>query len=84
MSVDDTIIASDNDSFPMCCQAIIWNNDELLLIRPYETISSDISFQWVNWKCRLQNGGAYVSDSECYAYLSVYHIVKSKIQFRRL
>ena len=39
------------------------------------------SFNEINWKCRLQNGGAYVSDSVCYAYLSVYHIVKSKINF---
>ena len=54
MSVDETIIASDNDSFSTCYQAFIWNNDGLLSIKSFETnynaiwikIQRTIFFQW--------------------------------------
>ena len=67
-----TIIVSDNGLSPGRRQAIIWTNAGIFLIGPYGINSSEIliailtfhSRKWV-WKCRLRNGGHFVSASMC-------------------
>ena len=70
-----TIIGSDNGLSPDRRQAIIWTNAGILLIR-----SLGKKLQWNQekflfihfhsrkcvWKCRLENGGHFVSASVCY------------------
>ena len=58
-----TIIGSDNGLSPGWCQAIIWTNAGILLIRPLGTNFSEIligiqtfSFKKMRWKCCLPNG----------------------------
>ena len=53
-------------------QAIIWTNAGVSLIGPLETNFSEIfvemytfSFKKMHWKCRLENGGHFVSTSMC-------------------
>ena len=67
-----TIIDSDNGLSPDRRQAIIWSNAGLLLIGPIGTNFSEIlikiltySFKKVRLKCRLRNGGHFVSASMC-------------------
>ena len=68
-----TTIGSVNGLSPGGCQAIIWTNAGILLIRRLGTnlseISSEIctfSFKKMQfWKCRLENAGHIVSASMC-------------------
>ena len=68
-----TIIGSDNGLSPIWRQAIIWPNAGILLIGPLGTNFSEIlskfihfhSRKWV-WKCRLGNGGHFVSALMCF------------------
>ena len=66
------IIGPDNGFSPVRRQAIIWTIDGILLIRPVGTNFSDISIEILAfhsrkyvWKCRLRNGGHFVSASMC-------------------
>ena len=66
------IIGSDNGLSPGRRQAIIWTNAGILLIGPFGTNFSEIlieihifSLKKCTWKCRLKNGGQYVSASMC-------------------
>ena len=65
-----TIIGSDNGLSLGRRQAIIWSNAGILLIRPLgltfsEILSEIYSFSYKKyiWKCRLENGGHFVSAS---------------------
>ena len=67
-----TIIGSDNGLSPDRHQAIIWTNDGILLIGPLGTNFSEIlieihafSFKKMHLKCRLENGGYFVSATMC-------------------
>ena len=66
-----TIIGSDNGLSPGCRQAIIWTNVGILLIGPIGANASEmlIEFHTISrksiWKCRLENGGHFVSASMC-------------------
>ena len=67
-----TIIGSDNGLSPGRRQAIIWTNAVILLIGTLGTNFSQIlieigifSFTKMVWKCRLRNGGHFVSASMC-------------------
>ena len=67
-----TIIGSDNGLSPGRRQAIIWTNAGILLIRPLGTNFNEIfieiqafSLKKCIWKCRLENGGHFVSASMC-------------------
>ena len=67
-----TNIGSDNGLSPGRRQAIIWTNDEILLIGPLGTNFSEFlivihtfSFNKCTWKCRLRNGVHFVSASMC-------------------
>ena len=62
------IIGSDNDLPPVGCQAIIWTNAGLFSIDHSEQISVAFELKSNNflsrkcdWKCRLQNGGHFIS-----------------------
>ena len=65
-----TIIGSDNSLSPDRCQAIIWTNAGILLIRPLETNFSEIIIgiqtfkRKCTWKCRLRNG-VHLSRPQC-------------------
>ena len=67
-----TIIGPDNGLSPGRRQAIIWTNAGILLIGPWGTNFSEIligihafhSRKFI-WKCRLRNGGHFVSASMC-------------------
>ena len=68
-----TIIGSYNGLSPDRRQAIIWTNAGLLLIGPLGTNFSEILIEIQHfhsrkciWKCRLQNGGHFVSAPMCY------------------
>ena len=68
-----TIIASDNGLSPGRRQAIIWNNAGILSIGLLGTNFSEIWSKFWHflsrkcaWKCRLRNGGHFVSASMCY------------------
>ena len=68
------IIGSDNGLSPGRRQAIIWINVKILLIRSLGTEFSEIlikidtfSLKKRIWKCRLENGGHFVSASMCYS-----------------
>ena len=71
-----TIIGSDNGLSPGRRQAIIWTNDGILLIGTLGTNFNQIlieirifAFKKLVWKCRLRNGGHFVSASMCqYSY----------------
>ena len=45
MSVELAIIGSENGLVPLWHQAIIWTNDDILLIRPWGTYSNEILFK---------------------------------------
>ena len=67
-----TIIVSDNGLSPGRRQAIIWTNAGMLLIGPLGTNFSEIlikihtfSFKKMYLKCRLENGGHFVSAPMC-------------------
>ena len=67
-----TIIGSDNGLSPGRCQATIRINDGILLTRTlganFGEIVSEIntfSFKKIHLKCRLRNGGNFVSASMC-------------------
>ena len=66
-----TIIGSDNGLSPDRRQAIIWTNAGILLIGPLGTNFSEILIEILFhsrkcvWKCRLRNGGHFVSASMC-------------------
>ena len=67
-----TIIGSDNGLSPDRRQAIIWTNDGILLIGPLGTNFSEILIEILTFssrkcvgKCRLRNGGHFVSASMC-------------------
>ena len=67
-----TFIGSDNGLSPERPQAIIWTNAGILLIGPLGTNFSEtffeidtFSFKKCIWKCRLENGGRFVSASMC-------------------
>ena len=47
-----TIIASDNGLSPGRCQAIIWTNDVILLIRPLGTHSSEILIEFLTFRLK--------------------------------
>ena len=73
-----TIIGSDNGLSPGRCQTILWTNG-VLLIRTSVTNFSEPSAKFIYfhsikciWKCRLQNGGHFVSASMC-----LYHTLTS-------
>ena len=64
------IIGSDSGLAPGRRQAIIWTNAEILLMGLLQTNFSEIlieiytfSFKKCIWKCRLENGGHFVSVS---------------------
>ena len=61
-----TIIGSDNGLSPDRRQAIIWTNVGILLIG---TLATNFNFIFHSrkfiWKCRLENGGRFVSASMC-------------------
>ena len=66
------IIGSDNGLSPDRRQTIIWTNARLLLIGPLGTNFSEILIEIHHfhsrkcvWKCRLRNGGHFVSASMC-------------------
>ena len=68
-----TIIGSDNGLSPGRRQAIIWTNVGTLFIEPLGTNFSEILIENLTfhsricvWKCRLRNGGHFVSVSMCY------------------
>ena len=68
-----TVIASDNGLSPGRRQAIIWNNDAILLIWPLGTNFSEIlieiqpfTFKKCIWRCRLENDGHFHSTSMCF------------------
>ena len=72
-----TSIGSDNGLSPGRRQAIIWTNDFILLIGPLETNFNEIligiyifSFKKMHLKCRLENGGHFVS-----ALIKLYNLV---------
>ena len=67
-----TINGSDNGLSPGWCQAIIWTTAGILLIGPLATNSSEILAKLIHfhsrkyiWKCRLENGGHFISASMC-------------------
>ena len=66
-----TIIGSDNSLSPGCRQAIIWTNVGILLIGPIGANASEMLIEFHTfsrksiWKCRLENGGHFVSASMC-------------------
>ena len=67
-----TSIGSDNGLSPGRRQVIIWTNAWILLVRPPGTIFNEIlieihifSFKKSIWKCRLHNGGHFVSAPKC-------------------
>ena len=67
-----TIIGSDNGLSPGRRQAVIWTNAEILLIGSLGTNFNEIlikihafSFKKMHFKCRLENGGHFVSASMC-------------------
>ena len=69
---DMTIIGSDNGLSPGRRQAITWTIVGVLLIGPLGTNFSEIlteihkfSLKKCIWKCRLENGGHFVSASMC-------------------
>ena len=66
------IIGSDNGLSLGRCQAIIWTNAGILLIGPIGTNFSEILSEIHTfhsrkciWKCRLENGGHFVSAAMC-------------------
>ena len=63
------MIGSDNGLAPDRRQAIIWINDEILLIGPWESNFTEIFIKYNNfrcvWKCRLEYGAHLVSASMC-------------------
>ena len=68
-----TIIGSNNGLSPGWPQSIIWTNDGILPIGPLGTNYNEIlikiqKFQSEKciWKCRLVNGGHFVSASMCW------------------
>ena len=65
---EQTIIGSDNDLSPGRRQAINWTNAGILLIGSLETNFNEILieihiflFKKIYFKCRLENGGHFVS-----------------------
>ena len=67
-----TIIGPDNDLLPGRCQAIIWTHAGIMVIWTLQTNFSEIlikirtfSFKKMRLKCRLWNGGHFVSASLC-------------------
>ena len=67
-----TIIGSDNGWSPGRHQAITWTNVGILLIGPLGTNFSEMLIEIYTfssrksiWKCRLENGGHFVSASMC-------------------
>ena len=67
-----TIIGSDNCLSPGRRQAITWTNVGILLIGPLGTNFGEMlieihpfSFKKIHLKCRLENGGHFVSASMC-------------------
>ena len=76
-----TIIGSDNGLSPGRRQAIIWTIAGILWIGPLGTNFSEIlieiytfSFRKCIWKCRLENGGHFVSASMCQEALVFNHL----------
>ena len=68
-----TIIGSDNGLLPGRHLAIIWTNAGILLYRHLGTNFSEILIEIIHfhlikciWKCRLWNGGHFVSASMCW------------------
>ena len=71
-SVKPTTLASDNGLSPDRHQASIWTNAAILSITPKEHISVKFYLKFKSfhswkciWKCRLRNGGHFVSASMC-------------------
>ena len=67
-----TSMGSDNGLSPGRRQTIIWANNGILLIGPLGTSFSEILLEFIHfhsrtciWKCRLENGGHFVSASMC-------------------
>ena len=60
-----TGIGSDNGLLPGRRQAIGWTNVGILLIRPELSEIHASSFRTMHFKCRLENGGHFVSASVC-------------------
>ena len=67
-----TIIGSDNGLSPGRRQAITWTNVGILLIGPLGTNFGEMLSKFMHfhsrksiWKCRLENGGHFVSASMC-------------------
>ena len=80
-----TTIGSDNGLSPDRRQTIIWTNDGILLIWPVGTNFNDILiktsyifFPKCIWKCRLQNGGHFISGLNVLTYLYVYDLKNVK------
>ena len=67
-----TNIGSDNGMSPGRRQAIIWTNAGILLIGALGTNFNEMLIEFIYfhsqksiWKCRLENGGHFVSVSMC-------------------
>ena len=77
-----TIIGSDNGLSPGRHQAILWTNAGIL--NPYEQNSVKSLSKFINfhsrkciWKCRLRNGGHFVSASLCFTWCSTFKTFKN-------
>ena len=84
-----TIIVSDNGLSPGRYQAIIRTNAGILLIGPLGINFNEISFEirkfWykkIIWKCRLRNGGHFVSAPMCWGQDCRYRFFLSLVSVR--
>ena len=75
------IIGSDNGLSPGRRQAITWTNVGILLIGPLGTNFSEMLIEIKHfhsrksiWKCRLKNGGHFVSASMCWTPSDEHHV----------
>ena len=74
LSMNRVSIGSDYDLSPFRRQAITWTNAGILLIGPIGTVFNEIlteiytfSLKKRVWKCRLENGGHFVSATICWS-----------------
>ena len=87
--IKQTIIGSDNSLSPCLSQGIIWSNVGILLIRTLGTNFSEIineihkfSFGKAILKCRLENGGHFVSASTYEQNVRTYAAFPTLLLFR--
>ena len=74
-----TNIGSDNVLSPGRCQAIIFTNAGIVLIGPIRINFNEMLIKFMHfhsqkciWKCRLENGGHFVSASMCFMWLTCF------------